>query len=270
MIRKKIYALVLTLCLTLTAAWAQKTFVYPDMPASLTTVEQRLDYLALHYWDKFDFNDTTQLNNPDIVEQGFVNYVDILPRFSERSAQQSVAAFTGKAFGNAPSKAKFKELIEHYLDDPESPMRDDRTYLLFLRQMHESPDFDWVEKERIAFKIRTTDKNLPGDVASDLQFTGKDGRKHRISDYKQQVSILYFYDPDCDNCKRISAWLAQQTIPPSIAFVEIRVEDDTDDKYSIRATPSIYLLDKGNVVLLKDCSPELLMQAVEQISKQQQ
>lgn len=256
------------------------SFTYPTMPDSLQTVEKRMEYLALHYWDGFDFADTLQLNDANVAEQGFVNYIDLLPRFSQELAQRSMEVFIAKAFGHSTkafnhstsetgstypsiaipqSKEKFESLIDHYLDDPRSPMRNDRIYLLFLRGMKSSMAFDEAEKERIGFKIKMHDKNLPGTTALDFSFKGKDGKPHRLSDYKDEKVILYFYDPDCENCHRISAWLSQQTIPQEYQMLMVHADDKISNLYSLQAMPTIYLLDKGNRVVLKDCSAETLV-----------
>lgn len=238
------------------------TFVYPQMPDSLSTVEKRLTYLALHYWDQFDFSDTLQLNNPDIAEQGFVNYIDLLPRFKQETAQASLHLFSSKAFATEISKDKFESLIDHYLDDPQSPMRNDKTYLLFLNEMKNSSSFDETEKERINFLIKTRNKNLPGVTAIDITFSDKDGKQHQLSDYKDRKVILYFYDPDCDNCHRVSTWLDKQTIPQDYTFLPIHASTEISDIYSLEAMPTLYLLDKGNIVILKDCSPEMLIRTI--------
>lgn len=264
----KKYTLILLLFLSAmaqaNAQLIEQSFIYPQMPDTLRTVEQRMQYLAIHYWDNFDFTDVNQLNNADIVEQGFVNYIDILPRFPQDIAQQSVAIFASKAFGNIKSKEKFENLIEHYLDDPESPMKNDRTYLLFLGEMNHQTSFDETEKERLAFKIKRVNKNLPGDIAIDFKFADKEGKYHLLSNYKDQKVILYFYDPDCENCHRVSNWLSKQTIPADYTLLEVHADDTISDLYSLQAMPTIYLLDKGNVVILKDCTPEMLINAVSQ------
>lgn len=233
-----------------------RSFIYPTMPDSLNTVEKRMEYLALHYWDNFDFNDTTLLNDANVAEQGFVNYIDLLPRFSKELAKKSVQAFTSQAFGKTK---KFESLIEHYLENPQSPMRNDIVYLLLLREMKKSPAFDETEKERIDYKIKMHDKNLPSTIALDFSFKEKDGKMQRLSDYKEEKVILYFYDPDCENCHRISAWLSRQTIPQEYQILTIHADEHISELYSLQAMPTIYLLDKGNQVILKDCSAETLV-----------
>lgn len=261
--RQKSFVYILLLVISHLSMSAQRpSFVYPSIPDSLRQVEQRTDYLATHYWDHFDFKDTLQLNNPNIAEQGFVNFIDLLPRLLQKCAQRSVHIFTKQAFQSDVAKAKFESLIDHYLGNPQSPMRNDRTYLLFLQEMKQSSCFDETEKERISFQIKTHDKNLPGDSAIDFSFSDKDGKSHHLSDYKDRKVIIYFYDPDCDNCHRVSAWLAKQTIPATYTFLPVYATNEIRECYSLMAMPSLYLLNKDNQVILKDCSPEMLMQVI--------
>ena len=287
--RKYILSLLAFFAILLSAHAQVSTFAYPAVPDTLKNVEQRASYLTLHYWDNFDFADTLQLHDANNAEQGFVNYIDLISRFMSmrqkdiiqktkenktqedktectysQAIRQSIKFFCSKAFAQAPAKDKFESLISHYLENPKSPMRNDRTYLLFLQEMKTSSYFDETEKERINFQIKTRNKNLPGDKAIDFAFSDKEGKQHQLSDYKDKKVILYFYDPDCDNCHRISAWLDKQTIPADYTFLTIYADTRISDLYSLEAMPTIFLLDKGNVVVLKDCSPELLIHTINQ------
>ena len=55
-----------------------RVFPFPEIPATLTEPEARKSYLLTHYWDQFDFADTTLVNNRDVTEQGFVNFIALL------------------------------------------------------------------------------------------------------------------------------------------------------------------------------------------------
>lgn len=237
----------------------QQSFPYPALPDTLRSVEQRAGYLSEHYWDNYNFADTLMLKSEEVTEQGFVNFIDILGRFSPAIAQKGIAGFTQRAFKNTAAKERFESLIEHYFENPQSPLRNDRVYLLFLEEMKNSPCFDEVEKERLAFKIKTTNKNLPGDIAINFNFKDENGKSHQLSDYRDQKVILYFYDPDCENCHKVSAWLKQQTIPADIKVLKIIADNPISHIYSLRAMPTIFLLDKGNLVALKDCTAQELI-----------
>lgn len=237
----------------------QQSFPYPALPDTLRNVEQRAGYLSEHYWDNYNFADTLMLKSEEVTEQGFVNFIDILGRFNPAIAQKGIAGFTQRAFKNTAAKERFESLIEHYFENPQSPLRNDRVYLLFLEEMKNSPCFDEAEKERLAFKIKTTNNNLPGDIAINFNFKDENGKSHQLSDYRDQKVILYFYDPDCENCHKVSAWLKQQTIPADIKVLKIIADNPISHIYSLRAMPTIFLLDKGNLVVLKDCTAQELI-----------
>ena len=176
--------------------------------------------------------------------------------------QKDIACFTRKAFSNAAAKERFENLIEHYFEDQLSPVRNDRVYLIFLEEMKNSPCFNETEKERIAFKIKTTNKNLPGDIAINFKFKDENGKEHQLSDYKDQKVILYFYDPDCENCHEVSAWLKQQTIPADIKVLKMIADNHISYMYSLKNMPTIFLLDKENKVILKDCTAQELIENI--------
>lgn len=290
--KTRLFTLFVLWACTLVQAQAQQSFPYPAIPDTLRSVEQRAGYLSEHYWDNYNFADTLLLKSKEVTEQGFVNFIDILNRFNLDYAskgvahkdiaqkditrkditrkgiaqkditQKGIACFTRKAFSNAAAKERFENLIEHYFEDQLSPVRNDRVYLIFLEEMKNSPCFDETEKKRIAFKIKTTNKNLPGDIAINFKFKDESGKEHQLSDYKDQKIILYFYDPDCENCHKVSAWLKQQTIPADIKVLKMIADNHISYIYSLKNMPTIFLLDKENKVILKDCTAQELIENI--------
>ena len=290
--KTRLFTLFVLWACTLVQAQAQQSFPYPAIPDTLRSVEQRAGYLSEHYWDNYNFADTLLLKSKEVTEQGFVNFIDILNRFNLDNAskgvahkdiarkdiaqkdivrkditrkditQKGIACFTRKAFSNAAAKERFENLIEHYFEDQLSPVRNDRVYLIFLEEMKNSPCFDETEKERIAFKIKTTNKNLPGDIAINFKFKDENGKEHQLSDYKDQKVILYFYDPDCENCHEVSAWLKQQTIPADIKVLKMIADNHISYIYSLKNMPTIFLLDKENKIILKDCTAQELIENI--------
>ena len=290
--KTRLFTLFVLWACSLVQAQAQQSFPYPAIPDTLRSVEQRAGYLSEHYWDNYNFADTLLLKSKEMTEQGFVNFIDILNRFNLDYAskgvahkdiaqkditrkditrkgiaqkditQKGIACFTRKAFSNAAAKERFENLIEHYFEDQLSPVRNDRVYLIFLEEMKNSPCFDETEKERIAFKIKTTNKNLPGDIAINFKFKDESGKEHQLSDYKDQKVILYFYDPDCENCHEVSAWLKQQTIPADIKVIKMIADNHISYMYSLKNMPTIFLLDKENKVILKDCTAQELIENI--------
>lgn len=99
-------------------------FILPQIPIVMTLPEQRAEYLVLHYWDNFEFSDTTLINLPDITEQAFVDYINLLSHTSAETLCKSISTMLDKAInGDKAIFDYFVELYDKYLYAPNSPMR---------------------------------------------------------------------------------------------------------------------------------------------------
>ena len=134
--RKTILTLT-ALLLNLLNAGAQQTdgFPYPSVPDTLRTPETRAMYVMEHYWDRFDFADTTLVNRPEITEQGFANFLDLLPRVKPATAATGLTALATHLYNiKADEKTAelmhnyFEEIADKYLGDAESPLHNDLLY----------------------------------------------------------------------------------------------------------------------------------------------
>lgn len=270
-------------CATLSAQGGQ--FPLPQVPATLRSPAERLRYLGLHYWDRYDFRSRTLLANREVTEQGFVNFIDLLSRMDSLTAARSSDAFVGRAFAQRHSADTFTSLADHYLANPESPLRNDAVYVALLRSQRRRSGLSATERQSLDYKIRTFGSNLPGHPATDFQFVDRHGKRHRLRDYRGHRVLLFLYDPDCDNCHRIARQLAQDPRLARLRVLAIYPDSDTPhwkrtpqpfparwvDGYSprgevtqkllyvVRATPTLMLIGPDGKVELKDPSPEQLL-----------
>ena len=102
-------------------------------------VEDRAKYLAEHFWDRFDFSDTTYCNKPDITEQAYANYIDILRYVDPSVARAAIADMTHRAEADSVVFDYFNSLNDKYLYDPNSPFRNDELLIPTLEVMIASP-----------------------------------------------------------------------------------------------------------------------------------
>ena len=102
-----------------------KEFRLPDVPVTLTAPEDRAAYLSLHYWDHFDFADTSLISRPEITEQAFVDFLGILP-YTDR-AQAAIDTLFRRAATGQEMLYHFIGLSDKYLYEPNSPMHDEAT-----------------------------------------------------------------------------------------------------------------------------------------------
>lgn len=185
---------------------AQDTFPYPAIPKEIKDADKRLSFLIEHYWDKFNFADTSLLKR-NIAEQGLANFLDILKGADSTTANDGVKIFVNRfvCSDTASTEAQLAEeyfvgKLEQYLYDYRSPMRNDALYISFLQTISNSPLTGAFEREHYRYIISNLQKNRVGEAAADFEFTDRAGNVSRLSNYRGRKIVLFFYDPDCHSC----------------------------------------------------------------------
>ncbi len=271
-------------------AMEEVRFPMPKVPDFITGQEERMAYALEHYWQAYEFNDTTKANR-DMGEQGFSNFLLLLQHADSATAARSVRRYLEKGFAQPSLRALHNGMIRHYLDNPNSPLRNDVLYVHFLRAQLDfyGPD-EVAERERCAFLLRMVSLNQPGTIAADFRFTDRNGKKGRLHAIKSPLTLLLFNDPDCENCQKEMPRLIASPLlqSPGLAVVAVYPDADTaiwksaqsrmpatwTDAYSpdgevvsraiyyLPAMPSLYLLDADKRILLKDATPESALQYI--------
>lgn len=263
---------------------AEKKIEMPAIPDSLQTEVGRAMYLAKHYWDKFDFADTSYIDKPELTEQAFSNYVNLLSMMPERISRPSVNDVFTKAEADSAMYRYFVELSEKYLHDPNSPMRNEDLYIMVLNNILASDKLSDVERIRPEAHLRMAVKNRVGQKANDFRYTLASGAQHKLYDLKAEYTLLYINNPDCNACAALTSDIQAsellRTMIDNGTLKVLAVYPDEDltawqnhrkempaawinayDKermvrseklYDLQAIPTIYLLDKDKTVLLKD------------------
>ncbi len=250
----------------------------PSVPSTLTTPEERAAYIVAHFWDALDMTRPEQKGDTALMEQTFSNYLSILPYATERDAAASIAALISKCSADPSTVRLIEKFAGKYLDDPNSPMRSEDIFILFLRGFigETSVPTDVVERSRYGLECAL--KNRPGDKASNFRMVTRSGKKTSLHEaVKGDTTLVVFYDPDCTHCREITAHLASGAVPIPYPVVAIDVAGDrakwdsskdslpaawtvtfatdpVEDKeiYIFPALPSLYLLAPDATVILKD------------------
>ena len=225
---------------------------------------------------------------PEVTEQAFVDYLDVMPYAPDSVAAASVKSMLKKAEADAKMYLYFTGLYEKYLYDPNSPMRNDEWYIPVLESMLQSPLVE--EKIRPGHLLKLAKQNRPGAKAADFIYTTAGGRKASLYSLKTDYTLLFFYNPDCRNCREVSALLQASLVIRSLlkdgrlGVLAVYPEEDLqawrnylahvpeewinaydaggrlqdEEVYDLKAIPTLYLLDKEKTVLLKDPAFERL------------
>jgi hypothetical protein len=130
-----------------------KTFALPSIPAMMTAPDQRADFLVKHYWDNVNFADTNYIHHPEVTEQAWADYCDILNHVPLETAQEAMRKTIERTNVDKKVFTYITDLADKYLYDPNSPMRNEEFYIPVLDAMLASPILEEIEKKAEFVKL---------------------------------------------------------------------------------------------------------------------
>ena len=266
---------------------AATDLLLPQVPDPLTDPGARASFLALHFWDAMDWKDRSRSLDTAFMEQSFANYLTVLPLADSLGRVNGVDALLHGASADSSAYAFLVSVVDKYLGDPNSPMRDEELYIPFLRAFGASSLLDGAEKARYASLLEDAMKNRVGRKAADFTFMDREGRRMTLREAVAgtEETIVMFYDPNCNVCEATERYLASsEKLNRLIGEGRLRIvaidpfdtdpgrwkahadslprnwtvgrspggRIDSEEIYVIRATPAIYLLDSAMTVRIED------------------
>ena len=171
-------------------------------PAALAP-EERVEWLRWHYWDNFDFADTTFLARADTLQlfEAYARYVQLL--FSVPTDGVPMDSLMRRAAVSRPMLDYFAMLADQVLGDPNSPLRNDEFYIPVLRAQLSSPWYDEYERIAPAYDLAMASQNRLGQPANDFRYTLASGATGTLYGVKAEYTLLFINNPGCPMCREI-------------------------------------------------------------------
>ncbi|QQS95911.1 DUF5106 domain-containing protein [Sphingobacterium spiritivorum] len=236
-----------------------------------------------NFWDDFDFNDD-ELYKRD-GEQAIADFIGLFPSYSPEEIQKSIFRMLSKAENNPEAFVFFQDLFKKYLYHPNSPLRNDMYYECVIDYLIISDKVSADGKNKYKQLLKILKKNKAGTEASSFSVTLQSGKDIRLEEIEAPFLLLMFYEPDCNSCKTIienmknmpelNELIDNKKLLKILAVYAIGNEDIWKDYfpqmpanwingidknqfiinrnlYDLKASPTMYLLDKSKHVILKD------------------
>lgn len=267
-------------------ALGETPYMMPEVPQMITDPDARAEWAVEHYWDGFDFADTTLVGSrANYTEQAFADFINqILMRVPREMGDRSIAVAFEKARADKAMFAHLAEVAEKYLFDANSPYRDDETYISVLNAVLANPALDQWERVRPQEQLRMSLKNRVGERAADFRYTLASGASGSLGGLRAKYTLLFFNNPGCPACAQTmeqlmaSQFLMEMVADGSLAILAVYPDADLeawrehaadfpadwinsydktltlkdDELYDLKAIPTMYLLDRSKTVMLKD------------------
>ena len=227
------------------------------------------------------------------IEQNFANWTSVLDMVELDYARKSVshlydrAAECEKKDTNSNVFETFTDLMVKYLYDPNSPLRNEDYYSAYSERLSKSDLVEPVMRDKYVRETSLSALNRIGTKAADFRFTDVRGKSYSLYGIRSEYILLFFSNPGCNACKEIidvlngdpkisslinegtmkvlniyidedlEAWKSYMPIYPEKWYngfdPDLVIRGET--LYNVRAIPSLYLLDKDKIVIMKD-APE--------------
>lgn len=261
-----------------------KTFKYVQVPPIISNQTEALTFLATHFWDNFDFADTSFISLPKELEQAVSNYVDALSRVDSSVSYKSFADVIKKSEVDTAMFRYMTDQLQSYVGDPNSPLRNNILHINLLKVLLSNANIDPTERIAYEHKLKINSKNMKGTRAVDFKYFTRDGHKGSLYGLKSDYTIIFFNHLGCNACAEVksvlesdeligdllkekrltilgifpdedkSEWLKDnsQFAKQWINAADTDSQIEKSELYYIPAIPSLYLLDKNKTVILKD------------------
>lgn len=254
----------------------------------MTAPEQRADFLVKHYWDNVNFTDTNYIHHPEVTEQAWADYCDILNHVPLETAQEAMRKTIERTNVDKKVFTYITDLADKYLYDPNSPMRNEEFYIPVLDAMLDSPLLEEIEKVRPKARRKLAQKNRIGTKALNFNYTLASGAQGSLYQQQAEYILLFINNPGCHACTETidalkNAPIINQLLEQKrLTVLSIYPDEELDewrkhlnefpkewingyDKkfaikeeqlYDLKAIPTLYLLNKEKTVLLKDATAQ--------------
>ena len=251
-------------------------FKVPRIPDIISDEADRIEYLVSNWWTGW----SPQMDSLE-AEKAFAQWTVLALELPLGTASASLVEGLGR------DSLRILSLAQKYLYDPNSPYRDEDIYGRLAAHCGGN----------LAAEARLCAMNRRGSVAADFVYEDARGRRHSLHALHAPLTVLFFSNPGCNSCKEITDALCSDSKVSYaieqglVAVLNIYIDEDLeawrdylpnypkswhcgfdplfilreDNKYHIRAIPSVYLLDSEKKVILKDAPTPRLLNTLNQM-----
>ncbi len=258
------------------------TFTPPQLPLMIKSEQEAAIWMLQNWWSELSPQDSTAVGS-DGLKMAYALWAQGLHRLPREQAAGMIVGELKKMENHPDMHAEFLRLGEGYFGDPTSEIRQDTLFLALLDYVLQSDKVSELEKIRPTELKKLTLQNQVGSIAPDLRWVGVDRKAGSVYGKRAEMTILMFYTPGCASCAEIfmgihrdptiqelvesgkmrvvalytdgdkDAWEGYTgNIPPYWENGFVGESFNREKPYAVRATPSIFMMDKNRRIMLKD------------------
>ena len=271
------------------ASWEPEIPEIPILPNGRKDSTFAYRYYKAHYFDKFDLKDDRLLRSPvfgNKVKQFIEKFTPQIP--------DSINSAAAKIIGLTDEKNEtFKFLVYWITNTYEKSeiMGMDAVFVFMAENYYLTGKAFWVEEPqlvKIRERVNALKPCLLGVVANNMKLLKNDFHPIALNDIKKTFTLVYFWDPSCGHCQKVTPKLKEFYDKHKKEFdlevLGVYIESDTTEwfkyikekdlnwinaadllgtaqfrkYYDIYSTPVLFVLDRNKKIIAKRIDVENL------------
>ena len=282
-------AFVLSLCFSVRVNAADnKLFPYPVAPDSVMNLTSRCNFLVDHFWDRCNFK--TVFSSLDRLNAAFGDWTIFIPHASADTVHIAIDRLINNVRKSGPNTLSLARIAEGWLYSDTSEIFSEEVYLPFARAAAQHKKISGADRARFESQAKQIESSGIGAIVPPVGFTLPDGGKTNLGEVKSQYVVLFFSDPECEDCSlatlRLSVDMSTRSLIDSgvLSIVCLYPGDskdskwaektaslpsswvaganpDLDEYFDLRTSPAFFLLDKDHKVMAKNIYLDNLLNA---------
>ncbi len=273
----------------------------PDAPLNPDGTKDSIflyNYYKQHYFDNIDLQDDRLLYTPVLhpkLEQYFKKMTLQMPDSINKEADSLIARLK-------PGSEMFKYVVWWITNTYETSniMGMDAVFVHMAETYYTKEKAYWVDEAQL-FKIQDRAKILKpiliGKKVKNLVLNDSSNVPHALYDIKTKYTVLYFWDPDCGHCQKITPKLSDLynemkgkglevyavctevemdkwkkfIKEKELKFINVadpQLHNNFRHEFDITTTPQIFLLDEQKVIIAKRIEVETLREILDKKFKE--
>lgn len=270
-----------------------RLFPYPEPPKDMTNLYERCTFIVYKFWEKCNIK--SAFSSKAKLNAAFGDWLSFMPYASADTVFMAIDRFHDSFKKSGQQSFEVAKMAEAWLYSDSASYRSDELYKRFVDHAVVNKKIPAEERRHFEAQKLILDNSSIGSKIPDIELTKADGTK--TSFYADTVTntILIIYEPDCMDCSfarvRLSADMILNQLnrggiikivslfagEPDAAFAEavadypvewLNVASPEASKYfDMSSKPSIYYLDKDNVVVGKNLIVDNIIEAFRTLMK---
>lgn len=172
-------------------------FEYPSAPEDLENVTDRCNYLAVHFWEPFDFKQKNAVDQ-NALNHAFNVYMTAIRLCDPNVGLPEIDKLIGKISKNPTLLLQFTKAAEENLYSPRAEFWQDDIYLKFVDALLKNKKIPESRRERYISQEKTILNSRLGQKMPEFKFTGKDNETRKYFPMATPTMIIFGSPDDID------------------------------------------------------------------------